>query len=147
MLYQSLKKNRNYNGSQWLWHDNTFTVNNFFNNIKLYLNFGKLIKILNMNFLKCMIIIKLRDFHTCMYWTILSFYDFVNKCIINSIYTHNVLNTYHNLAASEVNLFAPSWFWYHFLQQLEKMELLLWEQTGHFLFPDISHCPLQHNTR
>lgn len=58
MLYQSLKKNRNYNGSQWLWHDNTFTVNNFFNNIKLYLNFGKLIKILNMNFLKCMIIIK-----------------------------------------------------------------------------------------
>lgn len=60
-----------------------------------------------MNFLKFMIIIKLRDFqYACI--GLYYHYDFVNKCIINSIYTHNVLNTYHNLAASEVNLFAPS---------------------------------------
>lgn len=59
-----------------------------------------------MNFLKCMIIIKLRDFYICMYWIILLFYDFVNKCIINLIYIYNVLNIYYNFVVLEVNLFV-----------------------------------------
>lgn len=45
-----------------------------------------------MNFLKCMIIIKLKvSIHACI--GLYYHYDFVNKCIINLIYTYNVLST------------------------------------------------------